>query len=475
MTDSLTTSRASRNRRLIAATVWGALVLAAAILWNGRQLDHIRSVSAEPVAFLLSAFAAFVSVFAWMLFNPNRRAANESPTLFLAGAVTLLPPCIIGFCLMPADSPLRGWLAFGLLAIVVIAVLSPVPEEFFAIPRLRSTYLQPTPEMEIPDSWISVTETNWLKDPAVAKAVAAIPRPSLAPSAYRGRAADELDGSRPSRAERLAEQRRQKAEQQKTEQQRTERRRVAADRPVESQPSRSARRDSEPVEVPARSRRPPVPAVDVRPTDLPPRDLDVFEDAKPLDFVPPQHVEKPVPPVPPVRPPVPPVRPPVPPVRPDERSEIPLAATARAAALPLILLDDFEDNPEPPVARQAIGFRSEPLPTTSRVEHEAHDALAAPQFERYKDESGSELVEGTMTVRFERGQKRANLHIPFSPPLAGAPEVECEAVGDLPVRLKVPVRQSYGLRIEARRSNADEAAETEIGFAAIYSPSHQAG
>ena len=79
-------------------------------------------------------------------------------------------------------------------------------------------------------------------------------------------------------------------------------------------------------------------------------------------------------------------------------------------------------------------------------------------------------MEGVMTVRFDRGQKRANLHIPFSPPLKGMPDVECECVDDVPVRLKVPVRQSYGIRIEARRSDASEPLEADVGFAAMYSP-----
>jgi hypothetical protein len=90
--------------------------------------------------------------------------------------------------------------------------------------------------------------------------------------------------------------------------------------------------------------------------------------------------------------------------------------------------------------------------------------------QRTQDESGSEVVEGVIRVRFDKGQKRANLHVPFSPPLAGMPDVECESVGDEPLRLKVPVRQSYGIRIEVRRSNADAALDTEVGFAATCTP-----
>jgi hypothetical protein len=93
------------------------------------------------------------------------------------------------------------------------------------------------------------------------------------------------------------------------------------------------------------------------------------------------------------------------------------------------------------------------------------------RLERIRDEHGGEMIEGTIKVFFEQGQKRAHLHVPFSPPLAGLPEVECEPTGDDPIRLKVAVRQPYGVRIEARRAEANEALRTEISFAAVYTPS----
>ncbi len=95
--------------------------------------------------------------------------------------------------------------------------------------------------------------------------------------------------------------------------------------------------------------------------------------------------------------------------------------------------------------------------------------------ERVRDEHGGEMVEGTIKVFFEVGQKRAHLHVPFSPPLAGLPEVECEPAGDDQVRLKVAVRQPYGVRIEARRAEASESLRTEISFAAVYTPPTRRG
>jgi hypothetical protein len=80
------------------------------------------------------------------------------------------------------------------------------------------------------------------------------------------------------------------------------------------------------------------------------------------------------------------------------------------------------------------------------------------------------MIEGTIVAFFEVGQKRAHLHVPFSPPLPGLPEVECEPVGEESIRVKVAVRQPYGIRIEARRAEASESLKTEISFAAVYTP-----
>ena len=45
--------------------------------------------------------------------------------------------------------------------------------------------------------------------------------------------------------------------------------------------------------------------------------------------------------------------------------------------------------------------------------------LSDVKMERLKDELGGEMIDGTIRVFFEVGQKRAHLHVPFSPPLAG--------------------------------------------------------
>lgn len=109
------------------------------------------------------------------------------------------------------------------------------------------------------------------------------------------------------------------------------------------------------------------------------------------------------------------------------------------------------------------------------VTRTVQQSTADMRLERIRDDHGGEMVEGTIQVFFEVGQKRAHLHVPFSPPLAGLPEVECEPASDDQVRLKVAVRQPYGVRIEARRAEASESLRTEISFAAVYTPPTRRG
>ena len=179
-----TSTRSARNRRVVAILGWGILVGTAMILWNGRLQESIRSVGDEPVAFLLATFSAFVGVFAWLLFNPGRRAASESPVLFFAAAATLFPPPIIGFCLMPVDSPLRGWLAFALFLLCVIAVLSHVPDDFFGIPRGRSSYMTPLPTFDSVDDHIMNPKAAWFTFEDLTRILPDTERPSLAPRSY---------------------------------------------------------------------------------------------------------------------------------------------------------------------------------------------------------------------------------------------------------------------------------------------------
>jgi hypothetical protein len=183
MTETSST-RTSRSRRVVALMGWGCLVATAFLLWNARQTGSVRSVTMEPVAFLLAAFAAFVGVFAWMLYNPGRRSAAESPSLFFGAGATLFPPPIIGFCLMPIDSELRWWLALGLFLLCAIAILSHLPDEFFGVPRSRQTYLTPLPVFDRVAGTVLDPESSWFRFEDLSRVVSDTERPSLAPRSY---------------------------------------------------------------------------------------------------------------------------------------------------------------------------------------------------------------------------------------------------------------------------------------------------
>lgn len=381
--------KGSRSRRTIATLTWAGLTVVAALMWYGRLYGTMRGSATEPIALLLSAYASFSSIFAWMLFAPDRRSAEESSVLFLGGGITLLPPCIISFCIMPPDSPLRGWLTLGVFVLIVIAVMSPVPEEFFAVPRDRSTYLQPISEAmfarlnvaEPPSGFDSLQTVD-----IHARNQTAIDAPTKDATEWRGEARDPWQD--PFRGTGI--------------------------HPVRpgTAKSRSSQSDRRVVDRPAPK-----------------------QDAS--------------------------------------------TVTARPEARPAVVTEVAKTDSRPTVVLQrpaaAFGFRTPPVDAPfSEADMSGSPAAAINEnkldYERTRDEFGGEMIEGTMKIVFAEGQKRANLHIPFSPPLPGIPEVECEAVGNESLRLKVPVRQSYGIRIEARRSDASQPLETEIGFAAVYSP-----
>lgn len=192
-----TSTRSARNRRIVAILGWMVLVSTSIILLMGRfswiarllWVDHLvatsRTVDFEPTACILAVFAAFVGVFAWLLFNPGRRSASESPVLFFAAAATLFPPPIIAFCLMPIESPGRAWVvAFGIFTLCVIAVLSHVPDDFFGVPRGRSSYMTPIPTFDSVDNSIMNPDAAWFTFEDLTRILPDAERPSLAPRSY---------------------------------------------------------------------------------------------------------------------------------------------------------------------------------------------------------------------------------------------------------------------------------------------------
>ncbi|MCA9057450.1 MAG: hypothetical protein KDA85_03090 [Planctomycetaceae bacterium] len=413
MAKLFSTSLSNRNRRTTAVLTWVGLTVAAALLWYCRVNQITQSVASESVAIMLSAYTCFVSIFAWMLFAPNQRDARQSPVLFLSGAFTLFPPCIIAFFLMPPDSPLRLWLSFGLLALGFIAILSPVPEGLFAVPRGRQSYLRPITDTMFSDmNVLDVGNTFERMKSAVREQTIAGGNPvnTGVPVEARDPWSDPFRGTgiqpaAPNSNRRL---------------------------PLSSTPAQRDNHRSGQGTTTSAQHHSSSSAVIVSPPPVP-RQTPAVSPASASDSTGPLSTLPPPP--------------------------IPISASPpHVAASPVAERSRLQLDSPPPAAPV------QPVADSLRLTHDR------PEYDRIRDESGRELIEGTVRVTFEPGQKRANIHIPFQPPLAGIPDVECEGVGDEALRVKVPVRQSYGIRIEARRVDATAALDTEIGFSAVYSP-----
>ncbi len=71
----MTTSHGRRiqTRRALAMLAWVSLVMIAGLLWYGQEEDIIRIQAWEPAALLLSAYSAFLAIFGWLLFAPERK------------------------------------------------------------------------------------------------------------------------------------------------------------------------------------------------------------------------------------------------------------------------------------------------------------------------------------------------------------------------------------------------------------------
>ena len=566
--------RRIQGRRALAIMAWVSLVIVAWLLWRGQHQRIIRVQAWEPAALLLSAYATFLAIFGWLLFSPGRTSAEESPGLFFAGMLTLLPPCFIAYHLMPIGSPLKPWLTIGVFVFGIIAIMSPLPAEVFAIPRDRKSYLQPLTDaylteldVEAPDvrfDEVAPRTQYWLSRSAPvatgSSGTSEARDPWADPFYGTGRQMSRIGVSQSRRSEEVP---------------RSERRRVVDEQP--ESPSRPLELTPPPLPpMPVSSpvnpqpywgNLTPLPKPPLRSSEAPassgsagvqtagtystssrrPLTEPSGKTSSPVGFQTPSNLQMPgnsqasvgfqtpaqparpvsPPPLPasansgvsqnvvnlppvsmlPVTIPQQPVAPvhsvPLNPVMNSPALTAPMPSTIAPAFRPRPLSDPISDppaverSPEKSLREIDREIREQEL----RVDEDEHvsddfratlSSTASPAsatsvtrtfqqtsgdmvLERIRDEHGGEMVEGTIKVFFEVGQKRAHLHVPFSPPLAGLPEVECEPAGDDQVRLKVAVRQPYGVRIEARRAEASESLRTEISFAAVYTPPARRG
>ncbi len=119
--------------------------------------------------------------------------------------------------------------------------------------------------------------------------------------------------------------------------------------------------------------------------------------------------------------------------------------------------------------RPDVGVRATPsdLSVFDPVVDERSNESTTQWMTRQALPDGVDQIEGAIRVSFAAGQRAASIHVPFSPPFAAVPQVECEAIGDDPARWKVSVVYAYGMRVELKRESSDEPAEIELSYSAV--------
>ena len=121
---------------------------------------------------------------------------------------------------------------------------------------------------------------------------------------------------------------------------------------------------------------------------------------------------------------------------------------------------------ETPAAPKSEPISADALTVFDPVSNERSDPNVTQWMTRQSLPDGSENLEGAVRIVFAAGQRAASIHIPFTPPFATAPQVECEIVSDEPARWKVSVVYAYGMRVELKRDHNAESAEVELAYSA---------
>ena len=117
-----------------------------------------------------------------------------------------------------------------------------------------------------------------------------------------------------------------------------------------------------------------------------------------------------------------------------------------------------------------ISLAREPVLNDPPSSEEADSELVS-RVQRRSLESGVDLLEGQLIATFQAGSKQAVLHVPFSPPFAAAPHVDCEVADGSDVRIKVGAVFTYGVRVELKRNSSElPALDVAVDLYAELSP-----
>lgn len=143
-----------------------------------------------------------------------------------------------------------------------------------------------------------------------------------------------------------------------------------------------------------------------------------------------------------------------------------LARRARDSGHLSGVVDRTPTSDRPDVGVRATQAAPSDLSVFDPVAEERSDDSTTQWMTRQSLPDGVEQIEGAIRVLFAAGQRGASVHVPFSPPFAAVPQVECETDGDDPARWKLSVVYAYGMRVDLKRESSGEPAEIELSYSA---------
>lgn len=156
----------------------------------------------------------------------------------------------------------------------------------------------------------------------------------------------------------------------------------------------------------------------------------------------------------------------------------PTVQSKHRAATNIELVDSTPENPgklEELVTVTGTGLQGDldHLFEESGTEDEPDEEILL-SWQRFRLKTGSERLEGTLTLQFRAGEKIQHYHLPISPALKSIPAAWGESC-EPGVRIDFDILQTYGVRLTARRGAGSlEEAEVQVDFIVVSDQREQA-
>ena len=123
--------------------------------------------------------------------------------------------------------------------------------------------------------------------------------------------------------------------------------------------------------------------------------------------------------------------------------------------------------PEAPAPPQSTAQRASPSPEADVWSTDTPAGQVTQQLLRCRAASGAERISGRVRASFAAGQRTANVHVAFCPPLEKTPRFDVEQIDGPKARIKTAQLLPHGVRLDLKLSTAtDDPVDVVLEFAA---------